>query len=72
MANDPAQPLLRVVRGEPMDDELAALTVVIAALASAPAHEPPLSQSMWADPARRLQVPQSPGPGSWRISGLTG
>ncbi len=70
------RPLLRVVRGEPDDEELAALTAVVAATASQP--EPSMSQpstsqpsrSAWADPAHRLRAPLRPGPGAWRASAL--
>lgn len=64
------RPLLRVVRGEPSDEELAALTAVIAAAASQPAPEPPAPRSAWADPAHRLRTPLRPGPGAWRASAL--
>jgi hypothetical protein len=58
----------RVVRGEPTDAELAALTVVLAA-ACAPRAEPaPRSRSAWNDPAARLRGPLSVGPGAWRAS----
>lgn len=70
------RPLLRVVRGEPDDDELAALTAVVTAAASQPApstFQPATSQparSAWADPAHRLRAPLRPGPGVWRASAL--
>ena len=68
----PAEPLLRVVRGNPDDAELAALTTVIAGLAGAapaePAEQP--RRSLWADPAHRLGTPPRPGPGGWRASAL--
>ena len=61
--------LFRVVRGTPTDGELAALTVVLAAVATAPAAEPrPRSRSAWNDPAARLRVPLPVGPGAWRSS----
>jgi hypothetical protein len=64
---EPKRPLLRVVRGEPDDTELAALTAVVAALASraAPAEEAP-NRSRWADRAALLRKPHRPGPGAWR------
>ena len=63
------QPLLRVVRGEPTDEEAAALAVVLAAkLAARPAPDRPPGGSAggWADRARALHVPPAPGPGAWR------
>jgi hypothetical protein len=62
--------MLRIVRGEPSDDEAAALVTVLAGLASAAAPEPPAPPSAWADPARRLRTPLHPDPGAWRISAL--
>ncbi|MGH3547493.1 MAG: acyl-CoA carboxylase epsilon subunit [Pseudonocardiaceae bacterium] len=67
--------MLRIVRGEPSDDELAALIAVLAALPNAAA-EPPAPRSAWADPAHRLRTPwsQSRAPkkfstGRWPIGG---
>lgn len=59
----------RVVRGEPSDAELAALTVVLAAV-SAPAAAPaaPPVRDRWSDPAIRFRTPLHPGPGAWRTS----
>ena len=63
------RPLLRVVRGEPDDVELAALTAVVTALASQRAPEPaPRPRSLWADRASLLRRPHHPGPGAWRAS----
>lgn len=66
------RPLLRVVRGEPDDVELAALTSVIAAAASrgGGGGEPQRRRSLWGEPAARLRTPIQPGPGAWRASGL--
>lgn len=67
----PARPLLRIVRGTPDDYELAALTAVVAAAAAAPAAPPaPARRSLWANPSTRLRRPLRPGPGAWRASGL--
>jgi hypothetical protein len=65
--------LLRVVKGGPDDYELAALTAVIAGLASAaPADDKPAVRSEWANPARRVRRPLQHGPGAWRASGFPG
>jgi Acyl-CoA carboxylase epsilon subunit len=62
--------LLRVVRGEPSDAEVAALTVVLAAAAAGTAASPrPRVVDRWSDPAARLRVPLHPGPGAWRAGG---
>lgn len=65
------RPLLRIVRGTPDDAELAALTAVVAAAASAE-REPdkPRRRSAWADRTALVRAPHHPGPGAWRASGL--
>ena len=64
------RPVLRIVRGEPTDDETAALVAVLAALArgSTAAVVPPRSQ--WRNRARNIRPAIGPGPGAWRASGL--
>ena len=62
------EPLLRVVRGQPTDEEAAALAVVLAAKLAA---RPPDARrgrtaGGWADRARALRTPLSPAPGAWR------
>jgi hypothetical protein len=63
------RPVLRVVRGIPTPEELAALVTVVAARSagSPPPGEP---ASLWRDRAAVLRAPLAPGPGSWRASGL--
>ncbi|MGH3983116.1 MAG: acyl-CoA carboxylase subunit epsilon [Pseudonocardiaceae bacterium] len=56
------------MRGEPSDEELAALVAVLAGLASAAGPEPPKPHSAWTDPEHRLRTPLQPGPGAWRAS----
>jgi hypothetical protein len=68
-ADQAAQADLRVVRGEPDDVEVAALTAVLASLASGqnrPPAQPP--RSLWADRAALLRGPVRPGSGGWRAS----
>jgi hypothetical protein len=60
--------LFRVVRGTPSDEELAALTVVLAAAASADEPARPAPRSLWADPAARLRAPLQVGEGAWRTT----
>lgn len=62
-------PYLRVVRGQPTAEELAALVAVLAARSAAPAPARKL-RSAWADPARRLGLTHRAGPGAWRRSTL--
>jgi hypothetical protein len=69
------EPLLRVVRGQPTDEEAAALAVVLAAkLAAPPAQGRPRRGPAggWADRARALRTPLTPGPGAWRNSARPG
>ena len=63
-------PLLRVVRGEPTPEELAALVAVLTARAAAAAPPPVRPRSAWADPARRLGLTHRAGPSAWRHSAL--
>lgn len=65
------RPLLRVVRGTPDDDELAALTAVVASVAVRPeVSRPEPVRSRWADRAALVRQPLQSGPGAWRASGL--
>jgi hypothetical protein len=66
---DPATPLLRVVRGEPSAEELAALTVVVAALSQRRTRRRVTPVGAWASPADGFRRPLQPGPGGWRASG---
>ena len=68
-----APPLLRVVRGDPSPEELAALVTVLAARsaaarAAAAAAAPPARRSMWASRSRLVRPPLAAGPGAWRAS----
>ena len=61
--------LFRIVRGAPSDEEVAALTVVLATATTGAAESPrPRVVDRWSDPAARLRVPLHPGPGAWRAS----
>jgi hypothetical protein len=66
--------LFRVVRGTPDDHELAALTAVLAASASAGASagKPGSDRrtSFWADRQALVRQPLHPGPGAWRAHHL--
>ncbi|MDX3656922.1 acyl-CoA carboxylase subunit epsilon [Streptomyces sp. ID05-26A] len=72
-APEESTPLLKVVKGAPDDHQLAALTAVIAGLASAaPAEDEPKQRSEWANPTRRVRRAVQHGPGAWRASGFPG
>ena len=62
-------PLLRVVRGEPTAEELAALTVVVAALSQRRPRRRPTLVGAWASRADAVRPALQPGPGGWRAAG---
>jgi acyl-CoA carboxylase epsilon subunit len=69
------EPLLRVVRGQPTDEEAAALAVVLAAKLAArpaPGRAAPAAVGGWADRERAMRVPLTPGPGAWRSAARPG
>ena len=68
MSEQPA-PLLRVVRGEPTAEELAALVAVLASrpAVDAPAPDAP-RPSAWTDRARYVRRALPRGPGAWKAS----
>ena len=72
MSEQPDRPLLRVVRGEPTDEELAALVAVVAARAAAAAgaDDGVAPRSLWRNRSRNIRPAIGPGPGAWRASGL--
>ncbi|OLF05951.1 acyl-CoA carboxylase subunit epsilon [Actinophytocola xanthii] len=63
-------PTLRVVRGEPSDDELAAVVAVFTALTVEPDERPAENapRSRWSDRASLVRPPVRHGPGAWRAS----
>jgi hypothetical protein len=68
-ADEQQRPLLRIVKGEPTAEELAALTVVVAALSQRRARRRPTPVGVWASFADGHRRPLQPGPGGWRASG---
>ncbi len=69
MSDDLRPPLLRVVRGEPSAEELAALTAVVAALSQRRERVRPAPVGAWASRADAVRRPLHAGPGGWRASG---
>jgi len=63
------QPLLRVLSGDPTAEELAALTVVVAALSQRRPRRRPAPVGAWRERADVLRRPLLAGPGGWRASG---
>ena len=71
MTEQTQPPLLQVVRGEPSAEELAALTVVVAALSQRRPRRRPTPVGAWASFGDAHRQPLRPGPGGWRASGRT-
>ena len=67
-SDESPRPLLRVVRGEPDDAELAALIAVVSAASAGAAPEAEPEPSAWRDRARLVRGPLPHGPGAWRVS----
>ncbi len=65
----PPAAVLRIVKGDPTPEEVAALVAVIASLGDGEAPRPK-PRSSWADPARQLRTALPHGPGAWCTSGL--
>ena len=63
------QPLLRVVKGEPTAEELAVLTVVMAALSQRRERRKVQPVGGWASYSGAHRRPVQAGPGGWRASG---
>jgi hypothetical protein len=67
----PAPPALSITGGSPTATETAAVTVVLAALASAGTlGDPAAPRSAWSAGSRRMRPAVSAGPGAWRASAL--
>jgi hypothetical protein len=69
--SEPVRPLLRVVRGEPTPEELAALVAVLGACAGG-VRPPAETRSAWSNPAGLVRRPLVHGPGQWTQSGRPG
>ena len=69
MSDDEQQPVVRVVKGEPTPEELAALIAVITTRVAAAGNEPATERaSDWASYWRNVRRPLQHGPGRWRAS----
>lgn len=71
MSEQPPDPRFTVTRGNPTDEELAALVMVLSAVAHQPDAAPSSTSttSGWASYWRRARTPLHPGPGAWQASG---
>jgi hypothetical protein len=73
--DEPQAPLLRVVRGAPTPEELAALLAVVSARTAQTGPGVARTRrrrSEWGAHYRRLAPGPGHGPGAWRASGLPG
>jgi hypothetical protein len=61
---------LRVVKGEPTAEELAALVAVVSAKAAEAGNAESERPTSWAAYWRSVRAPLQPGPGAWRASAL--
>jgi len=64
------EPLLKIVKGDPSPEEIAALVAVLAAVGSAAGPVAVQPRLEWNAPHRLLRPPHQPGPAGWRTSGL--
>ncbi|SEO90328.1 Acyl-CoA carboxylase epsilon subunit [Actinacidiphila rubida] len=63
--------MIKVERGRPTPEELAAVVALVQARAAAaqPPADGPVRRRVWADPARNVPRPvPAPGAGAWRTS----
>ncbi|MGH8829060.1 MAG: acyl-CoA carboxylase subunit epsilon [Jiangellaceae bacterium] len=67
---EPTVPVLRVVKGDPSPEELAALVAVVAGRAANADRLEPERRSTWARYWRSAHPPVRPGAGAWRASSL--
>ena len=65
----PTAPFLRVVKGDPTPEELAALVSVLASLGGPPTPAPRRTPE-WNAPRRLHRAAEPHGPGGWRASAL--
>jgi hypothetical protein len=69
--SEPVRPLLRVIRGEPTPEDLAALVAVLSARTGG-VRPPAQTRSAWSDPAALVRRPLVHGPRQWTRSSRPG
>ena len=67
---EPVRPLLRIVRGDPTPEELAAVVAVVTAATSGPAATKAEPHGQWRARGRNIRPALSRGPDAWRASGF--
>ena len=68
-------PVLRVIKGEPTAEELAAVLVVLSGRSASRADQPSPAETGgrgWSAYWRNVRAPLVAGPGAWRTSGRLG
>jgi hypothetical protein len=68
----PDEPVLRIEKGNPSDEELAALIAAVSAKLTANRPQAKDGPSNWAAYWRSVGARPSPGPSAWRRSALPG
>jgi Acyl-CoA carboxylase epsilon subunit len=69
MTESAAEPALQVVKGNPSEDELAAVLMVLKARSPGSAAADKDIDNGWSAYWRAVRAPLRPGPGGWRASG---
>ena len=64
------RPVLRLIKGNPTDEELAALITVVAAMGDAAEQKSKPPKHEWSAHHRKVRVTLPHGRGGWRSSGL--
>jgi hypothetical protein len=67
---DDERPMLKIVKGDPTPEELAALVAVISSIGSGTPAPPERRTPEWSAHHRKVRATFAPGPGGWRSSGL--
>jgi hypothetical protein len=73
VSDDPTElqrPLLRVIKGDATEEEVAALVAVVAALGSTGEAAPARPRPEWSAPKRQVRQTFRHGRGGWRASSL--
>ena len=68
-AGSDEQPMFSVVKGQPTDEELAALMVVFSSARPTTGSDGGARSSGWSSYWRSVRRPFHPGPDAWRLSG---
>ncbi|MDP2013340.1 MAG: acyl-CoA carboxylase subunit epsilon [Actinomycetota bacterium] len=63
---EPKRPVLRVISGNPTEEELAAILAIVAS--ATPEAEPEPRVSLWNDYSRGIHSTPRPSPTAWRAS----